>query len=93
MTHESRSPANGRALTGLHLNVGLARRQNSDEATPTGKKSQAGWTEARAFEQQSIARAREALTLRGPDRLLALSLASTFALAARDNALIAGATR
>lgn len=92
MTHESRSPANGRALTGLRTVVGFGGNRQS-KVIPTSTKPQAGWTEARAFEQQSIARAREALTLRGPDRLLALSLASTFALAARDNALIAGATR
>jgi len=51
------------------------------------------WTTARTFERQSIDCARRALTLRGADRFNALALASTYAVAARDAALIAGGGR
>ena len=49
------------------------------------------WSMAREYERQSILRAREALQMRGNDRLQSLSIAFALGLAARDTALIAGA--
>ena len=45
------------------------------------------WDAARRFEQASNVRARDGLQMRGAERFLALALASTYALAARDAAL------
>ena len=51
------------------------------------------WSMAREYERQSILRAREALQMRGNDRFQSISIAFALGLAARDTALIAGATQ
>lgn len=57
------------------------------------RQSDQSWSMARDYERQSIDRARAALLMRGNDRFQSLSIAFALGLAARDTALIAGATQ
>lgn len=60
------------------------------QSTETRPLAQAPWSVARAYERKSRDCIREALSLRGEDRFNALALGSTYALAARDAALMVG---
>lgn len=93
MIPDSENPATLGA-TGLPNVVQLAGFERT-EVSPEGLKSQVPgpWEEARAYERASASLARAALAQRGADRLLSLSLASSYALAARDLALCAGGAR
>ena len=46
------------------------------------------WEAAREMERRSLGWGRSGLAMRGADRFVALALASTYAIAARDTALI-----
>lgn len=54
----------------------------------TSSESQGQRALAREMEQRSLSLARDGLEMRGADRFNALALASTYAVAARDAALI-----
>ena len=61
----------------------------ADDLNWTGAEPQvlSAWDASRLFEQASSVRARDGLQMRGAERFIALALASTYALAARDVAM------
>lgn len=87
MNPQSRNPASASG-TGLPQSMQLGEVQWT-EVKPFGDQTQC-WGTVRALEAQSVKRARAALAMRGADRFNALALASVYALAARDHAVMAG---
>lgn len=90
MTLETENPAHAGGVAGLQKSDRLGGDNQKREHSPNGGQSQGHWVQARALERQSIDCARQGLTQRGADRFLTLALASTYALAARDTALVGG---
>ena len=90
MIPKSANPAHAGGVAGLKKSDRLGGDNQKQDHSLNAASPQGHWIEARTLERVSIDRARDGLQMRGAERFIALALASTYALAARDAALVGG---
>lgn len=88
---DKKNPAAALGGTGLPQLVISFGGKDHKQGSPKASESQGAWACVREMERRSHSLTRDGLTMRGADRFIALALASTYAAAARDAALIGAA--